>query len=149
MAKSKETFSKKEKEKKRQKQKQEKRQKMEARKAERASGQSQGGTLAWLDENGHLVDSPPDPKRRREFKVEDIAISVPRHEPASENDFRTGVVSFYNKAKGFGFINEPATGERLFFHVNDILEPLDESDQVRFFVERSARGFNAVHVSKQ
>lgn len=148
MAKSKETFNKKEKEKKRQRQKQEKRQKMEERKANRKSGQPQGGMIAWMDENGHLVDSPPDPKKKRVFKAEDIAISVPKQEPVSEDSFRTGTVSFFNKTKGFGFINEPATGERLFFHVNDILEQIDESDTVQFFVERGPRGFNAVQVMK-
>lgn len=64
MAKSRETFSKKEKEKKRLKLKQEKREKMEERKANKKNGRSLGEMIAYLDENGNLTDSPPDGRKK-------------------------------------------------------------------------------------
>lgn len=149
MAKSKETFNKKEKEKKKQKQKQDKRQKMEERKANKKSGNSLDGMMAYLDENGNLTDTPPDPKRKRAFALEDIQIGVPKQEDIIATDeFRTGIITFFNTAKGFGFINDQSTNERVFFHVNDILEPLEESNRVKFLLERGPRGLNAVQVAK-
>lgn len=146
MAKSKETFNKKEKEKRRLKQKQDKKQKMEERKANKKSG-IVNEMIAYLDENGNLTDVPPDPRRRQIFELENIQVGVPKQEYTADK-FRTGVVNFYNKAKGFGFINDLSTKERIFFHVKDILEPLEESDKVKFLVERGARGLNAVQVNK-
>jgi cold shock CspA family protein len=147
MAKSKETFNKKEKEKKRIKQRQDKQQKMEERKANKKKSNSLDDMMAYLDENGNLTDTPPDPRKKKVFAAENIQIGVPKQEDMPE-EFRNGTVTFYNKAKGFGFINDLTSGERLFFHVNDLLEPIEESDKVKFEITRSPRGLNAVQVSK-
>lgn len=64
MAKSRETFNKKEKEKKRLKLKQEKREKMEERKANKKNGKSLEDMMAYLDENGNLTNSPPDTRKK-------------------------------------------------------------------------------------
>jgi cold shock CspA family protein len=148
MAKSKETFNKKEKEKKRLKQKQDKQQRMEDRKAHKRDGNSLDGMMAYLDENGNLTDTPPDPSKKKIFKQEDIQIGVPKQEYSAEDEFRTGTVTFYNTAKGFGFINDTQTGDRIFFHVNDLQEQINESDKVKFMVERGPRGLNALNISK-
>lgn len=147
MAKAKETFNKKEKEKKRVKQRQDKRQKMEERKANKKKGKSLEGMMAYLDENGNLTDTPPDPRYKRIFKQEDIQIGVPKLEKTVE-EFSKGIVTYFNKPKGFGFINDSLTNERVFFHIKDILEPLEESNTVQFLLERGPRGLNAVEVSR-
>ncbi len=148
MGKSKETFNKKEKEKKRLKQKQDKKLKTEERKANKKDGNSLEGMMAYVDENGDLTDTPPDPLRKKVFKQEDIQIGVPKQEFTEENGFRTGTVSFFNTAKGFGFINDLATNERIFFHVNDMLEQVEESDKVQFLVKSGPRGLNAIQLKK-
>src|SRR6185436_15181707 len=99
MAKSKETFNKKEKEKKRLKQKRDKQQKMEERKSNKRDGNSLEGMMAYLDENGNLSDSPPDHTRKKVFKQEDIQIGIPKQEHIPRDEYRTGTVSFFNKAK--------------------------------------------------
>lgn len=58
MARSKESFSKREKEKKRLMRKQEKMQKMEERKADAKKGKSLEEMIAYVDENGNLSDEP-------------------------------------------------------------------------------------------
>ena len=148
MAKSKETYSKKEKEKKRLKQKQDKKLKQEDRKANKRDGNSLEGMMAYLDENGNLSSTPPDPSRKKVFLQEDIQIGVPKQEFSSEDSFRTGTVSFFNKAKGFGFINEDVSNERIFFHIKDMLEQVEESDKVKFQVERGPRGYSAILLSR-
>src|SRR5215467_12022555 len=91
MAKSKETFGKKEKEKKRLKQRQEKLEKMEERKANAKKGKSLDEMMAYIDENGNLSSTPPDPKKKIVFKQEDMNAGVPRHE--EEEVERQGIVS--------------------------------------------------------
>src|SRR4051812_39479022 len=61
MGKSGETFGKKEKEKKRLKDRQEKQEKMEHRKANAKKGKSLDEMMAYMDENGNLSSTPPDP----------------------------------------------------------------------------------------
>ena len=78
MAKSQQTFSKSEKEKKRLKKRQDKQKKMEARKAEREENGSAGIQFAYVDHNGNLTDTPPDPDLKVEIELEDIAVSVPK-----------------------------------------------------------------------
>ena len=65
MAKSQETFGKKEKEKKRKKLQQEKREKMEDRKANFKKGKTLDEMMAYIDENGNISSSPPDPRKRK------------------------------------------------------------------------------------
>jgi cold shock CspA family protein len=148
MAKSKETFGKKEKEKKRLKQRQEKQEKMEGRKASAKSGKSLNDMLAYIDENGNISATPPDPGKKITFKAEDMQISVPKYEPSEEEAIRAGIVSFFNESKGFGFINDARTGERIFVHVNNLTERIAENDKVNFEVESGDRGLSAFNVKK-
>ncbi len=149
MGKSGETFNKKEKEKKRAKQKKDKAEKMEERKANAKKGQSLDDMMAYIDENGNISSTPPDPNKRKVFKQEDMQIGVPKHIPGEdESSVRTGVVAFFNDEKGFGFINDLQTQERVFVHANNLSEPLKEGNRVNFEVEMGPKGPSAVNVKK-
>ena len=150
MAKSKETFNKKEKEKKRLKKLQDKREKMEERRANASKGKSLDDMMAYIDEDGNISSTPPDPKKRREINVEDIQLGVPRYQEEEADDTpRLGTLSYFDKGKGFGFINDAKTCERVFVHVNQLTEPISESDKVTYDVESGPRGLSAVNVKKQ
>lgn len=58
---------------------------------------------------------------------------------------KTGVVKFFNQAKGFGFI-KTETGEEIFVHVSGLKDEIRENDQVRFDVQEGKKGLNAVNV---
>jgi len=58
---------------------------------------------------------------------------------------KTGVVKFYNEAKGFGFIKSEA-GEEIFVHATGLQEEIREDDNVLFDVQEGKRGLNAVNV---
>lgn len=148
MAKSKETFGKKEKEKKRIKEKQEKREKMAERKAQAKKGKGLEDMMAYIDENGNISSTPPDPNKKKEFRAEDMQIGVPKYVPSEEDEQRTGIVSFFNNDKGFGFINDLQTKERIFVHVNQLQEPIGEGNKVTYEVESGPRGLSAVRVKK-
>jgi cold shock CspA family protein len=149
MAKSQETFGKKEKQKKKLKQRQDKAEKMEERKANAKKGKSLDEMMAYLDENGNLSSTPPDPKKKKIFKQEDMQIGVPKHVPGEAGDqMRTGVVTFFNDAKGFGFIKDVVTQESVFIHANQLSDPIKEHDKVTFEVEMGPRGASAMNVKK-
>jgi len=149
MGKSQETFGKKEKEKKKLKERQEKAEKMQERKANAKKGKSLAEMMAYIDENGNLSATPPDPKRMKIFKMEDMQISVPKPEARHQGEtIRTGVVTFFNDAKGFGFIKDLQTQESAFIHVNRLSEPIKEYDKVSFEVEMGPKGLNAINVKK-
>ncbi len=148
MAKSKETFNKKEKEKKRLKQRQEKLQKKEERKANTKKGQSLEDMMAFIDENGNLSDTPPDPRNKKSFKLEDIAIGVAKQSDIPEDENRTGTVTYFDESKGYGFINDQLTNERVFIHVNNLTEKINVSDKVMFKLGSGPRGLAAVDVKK-
>ena len=57
----------------------------------------------------------------------------------------TGVVKFYNEAKGFGFIKSE-NGEEIFVHATGLQEEIREDDNVVFDVQEGKRGLNAVNV---
>ena len=149
MGRSSETFSKKEKEKQRAKQRQEKAEKKEERKANAKKVKSLDEMMAYIDENGNISDTPPDPSKRRVVNQEDIQIGVPKHQHNEEDDApRLGTVSFFNDAKGFGFINDSQTGERVFIHINQLTEQIREGDKVIFEVEMGPKGPSALNVKK-
>jgi cold shock CspA family protein len=149
MAKSRETFGKKEKEKKKLKERKEKAEKMEERRANAKKGRSLEDMMAYVDENGNISSTPPDPKKKKIFKQEDMQISVPKLEdrPKAESE-RKGVVTFFNDEKGFGFINDLQTQERVFIHINQLSEPIKERDKVTFEVEMGPKGLSAINVKK-
>lgn len=60
-----ETFNKKELEKKRIQKRKEKLQRMEERKANAQKGASLEDMMAYVDENGNITSTPPDPTKRR------------------------------------------------------------------------------------
>lgn len=144
MAKSQDTFSKKEKEKKRLKKRKEKEIKKEERKASSKGGGLEN-MMAYIDEHGNIVDTPPDPTKKIEFDVESIEIGVAKRVDELP-EVKTGKIEFFNETKGFGFIKEIGTNEKFFVHVNGLLQPVKENDKVTFELEKGLKGMNAVKV---
>ncbi|HEU4608783.1 MAG TPA: cold shock domain-containing protein [Chitinophagaceae bacterium] len=146
MAKSKETYNKKSREQKRRKQREDKQQKMEERKLNAGKGKSLDDMLAYVDENGNISDTPPDPRQKKVFKAEDIQIAIP---PGNERDAsRKGKLQYFNEEKGYGFIIDSIHGERVFVHSSNISTPLELNDKVRFDTMNSEKGMIAINVSK-
>lgn len=150
MGRSQQTFSKTEKEKKRLKKREEKRKKMEARKLDKEENGSNGIPMAYVDHNGNLTDTPPDPSMKVKVKAKNIEIGIPKKEDIEE-DFdpvRKGKVSFFNDSKGYGFVVDVDTNEKYFMHISGIIDDVTENDKVTFELEKGQRGMNAVKVKK-
>ncbi|MCZ2846072.1 MAG: cold shock domain-containing protein [Candidatus Bathyarchaeota archaeon] len=150
MAKSQQTFNKSEKEKKRLKKREDKRKKMEARKLEKEESGKKGIEFAYVDHNGNLTDTPPDPSKKIKVKAKNIEISIPKTLESDREEIdpvRTGTVSFFDTSKGFGFIVDSENQEKYFCHVSGLIDEITEGNKVSFELEKGMKGMNAVKVT--
>jgi cold shock CspA family protein len=146
MGRSQESFHKKEIQKKKEKKRQDKEKKRLARK----EGEKKGGLddmIAYVDENGMLTDTPPDPSTKSKTKIEDIEVSVPKMDDSMKADpIHTGRLTFFNDSKGYGFIRDALTQDSVFVHVNDFEDDIMEGNMVSFEIEKGQKGPAAVRV---
>lgn len=130
--------------------KEQKRKAKEKKKAAKGDGDKKGSLddmIAYVDSNGVITDTPPDPDEKEEINAEDIETSVPKKEDLGEEDLiRKGTITYFNDQKGFGFIKDSKTQEDIFVHINDAQEDLKEGNLVSFEVVAGNRGPAAANV---
>jgi cold shock CspA family protein len=148
MAKSQITFSKKEKEKKKIQKRREKEEKMAQRKLENNKGKSFEDMLAYVDENGNISSTPADMSKIEEIKAEDISVSGYQVQHSTVSNVRRGKISYYNADKGYGFINDQKSQQRVFAHVNQFSEPFKEGDDVYYEIESGPKGDAAINIRR-
>jgi len=147
MARSQDTFNKRENEKKRLKKQKDKLQKKEERKSNSEKGKDFNDMIAYVDEFGNITSTPPDPKTREKIKQEDIIIGVARQAPPDPSELiRKGKVAFFNNSKGYGFIRDKVTNDSVFVHINGLIDSIQEGDSVTFETEKGPKGLNAIKV---
>ncbi len=146
MGRSQESFNKKEVRKKKEKKRLDKEKKRLARK----DGDKKGGLdnmIAYVDENGMLTNTPPDPTAKKKTKAEDIEVSIPKQDESMKADpIRKGKLTFWNDSKGYGFIRDSETQDSVFVHVNEFKDDIMEGNTVTFEVEKGLKGPAAVRV---
>ncbi len=141
-----ETWNKKEREKKKQQERNAKAEKKQERK-ENAKPKSFDDMLAYVDEDGNLSATPPDPRKARKIKLENIEIGVPKQKEVDPADLiRKGTITFFNESKGYGFIKDAQSQESIFVHVNGLKDAVKENSKVIFEIEMGHKGPNAVNV---
>jgi cold shock CspA family protein len=146
MGRSQETYHKKEVRKSKENKIKEKEQKRSARK-EKSKSSSLDDMIAYVDEEGMITSAPPFPGRKRKIKADGIEISVPRKNPDEGTmPLRKGKVTLFNESKGFGFIKDSETQEKVFVHVNDVGEEINEGSFVSFEIMKGRKGPTAVQV---
>jgi len=67
------------------------------------------------------------------------------------NIMQTGIVKWFNDAKGFGFIKPDAGGDDLFAHFSEIrsegFKSLQENQRVSFEVKNGPKGLQAANIT--
>jgi len=146
MGKSQETFNKKDVRNKKEKKRKEKEKKRLARKENEKRG-SLDDMIAYVDENGMITSTPPDPTKKKDIKLEDIETSISKRKTTEKADpIRKGTVTFFNGSKGFGFIRDSETQESVFVHVNNLLGQINEGNIVSFEKVKGPKGPVAMQV---
>ena len=145
MGKVRETFGKKDIRSKKEKKRKEKEQKRQERKENKGTG-SLDDMIAYVDEFGNITSTPPETQRTT-VSVEEIEIGVRKSaEPDPADLIHTGIVTFFDTTKGFGFIRDSSNQQDVFVHVNGLLESIKEGNKVNFEVIRGLKGLNAINV---
>jgi cold shock CspA family protein len=145
MSKARENFNKKEKEKQKLKKKKEKEEKREARKAN-TNKSDFDDMLAYVDEFGNITSTPPDPTKKVTVDASTIEIGVSRQEQRKAPAHRTGIVTFFNESKGYGFIKDQENHNSIFVHAKGLIDEIRDHDKVTFEIEMTPRGPSAIGV---
>lgn len=145
MGRSQETFGKKEVRNKKERKRKEKAQKRLERKEKEKSGKLED-MMAYVDEFGNITNTPPDPEyKKEEINAEDIELGIPRN-TEEEDPVRKGIVTYFNDDKGYGFIKDQKTKEKIFVHINNVLEDIKENNVVTYEVVMGQKGPAATQV---
>ncbi len=146
MSRSQETYNKKEvrnkKEKKRKK-------KEEKRAKKRVEGKKSNfdNMIAYVDEFGVITSTPPDPDDKTIVEAKDIELDMTRKDSDADPGYiRKGVLTFFNKSKGYGFIRDSESKQSVFVHVKNLLEPVEENSIVIFELGKGPKGPTAMKV---
>jgi cold shock CspA family protein len=146
MGRSQETYGKKEVRNKKEKKRKDKAQKKALRKSE-GKKSSFDDMIAYVDEFGRISTSPPDPDKKTVIIAETIELTSTKNKPENNAGFmRKGVVTFFNESKGFGFIRDLESSQRIFVHSNGLLEPIAENNLVVYEIVKGVKGTSAIKV---
>lgn len=146
MGRSQETFGKKEVRNKKEKKRKEKEQKRSLRKTE-GKKSSFDDMIAFVDEFGMITSNPPDPEKKTVVIAENIEIKVSKNRGETAGEpLRKGIVTYFNESKGFGFIRDLESNQRVFVHVNSLQDSVAENNLVNFEIVKGPKGPSAIKV---
>ena len=140
-----ETYNKKEREKKKAQKRKEKELKREARKDGESSGNLED-MMAYVDQNGFIRDTPPDPNMKKEVNAKSIELGVPQREKEEIDLVQEGMILYFDEGKGYGFI-KCSDDENIFVHQSNITGTATQGKKVKFAKEKGPKGWVAVRVT--
>lgn len=141
-----ETWNKREREQKKKNAKKQKEEKRLERKESASKNKSLDDMIAYVDEFGNLSNTPPE---RKAVTLDDIPPTVANsRELNNQSNTRTGTVDFFDTSKGYGFIKDAQTGERIFVHVSEATFELKEQIKLSFEVQKGPKGLVAVNLTR-
>ena len=138
------SFNKRELEKKRQSKKAGKQERKEQRRANKGGG-SLDDMIAYVDAFGNICESPDQMQTAPPTDTESIAIATPPREEQEPEPVK-GRVEYFDAGKGYGFIRNPETGDKYFFHVSNAPQGIAEGKAVQFEVGQDQRGLYATNI---
>lgn len=140
------TFNKKEREKKKAQKRKEKLLKRETKRDTDTSG-GLDDMMAYVDENGIIRDTPPDPSKKKKINAKNIELGVPAREKVEINPIIEGTLIFFDDQKAYGFIKCQEDDNSFFVHQNNITGSPKKGSKVKFEKEKGPKGWVAVRVT--
>lgn len=144
MARSQETFNKKNVRNKKEKKRKEK----EKRKLEKREEDTKDfdDMIAYVNEFGEISSTPFEDQKNAPKDVNKDKFEGKEDLVVEADDTNTGIIDYYNDDKGFGFIIEKGTKRKLFVHINDSKSKLKEGNKVKFTPLKEKKGWVAKEV---
>jgi cold shock CspA family protein len=103
--------------------------------------------IAYVDEFGKISATPPDPLKKTSVDASSIEISITRNKfETPVNTVRKGIVTFFNKSAGYGFIQDSDSKESVFVQQNNLLESIQKDNVVNFEIAKGPKGPVALKV---
>lgn len=130
-------------EKKKEQKKKDKQLRKEARKGNATS--SFDDMIAYVDANGNLTDTPPTIGLKEEIDPTSIAISTPKMQEIAQEPL-SATVDFFAPNRGYGFLRDTASGERVFFHISNAPDDITEGMHVSYEIGQGERGPAALNI---
>ncbi len=59
---------------------------------------------------------------------------------------KTGFIKFFNRKRGFGFIQSVETEDDVFVHITELEDKVSQGDFVKFRIAKSEKGLQATNV---
>ncbi|SDC80197.1 cold-shock protein [Niabella drilacis] len=140
-----ETWNKREREQRKRNAKKQKEEKKQERKENSGKVKSLDDMLAYVDEYGNLSETPPDRRSTASDYIPPVVANT--RELNAGDPTRTGVITFYDSNKGYGFIKDSVSGESVFVHINSASVQLKEQLKVAFELQKGPKGMVAVNVT--
>ena len=144
-----ENQAKKEQKKKKAQLRQDKAERAEMRRKNNDKGKALEEMYMYVDELGNLSSVPFAKSSIETARLDDIVFqTVPRRvQPSDVESARDGQIQYFDQAKGFGFITDLLTGQRVFVHSSELPRPVAEQERVTFLRKKNERGFFATNVT--
>lgn len=64
----------------------------------------------------------------------------------SSEKSKTGIVKFFNRSRGYGFIHSEETNNRVFVHISELKDRIRPGDHVKFEIKEGDKGPRAKNV---
>lgn len=141
--------AKKEQKKKKAQLRQDKAERAEMRRKNNDKGKPLEEMYMYVDEFGNLSPVPFNRSSIKPAHLDEIVFqTVPKAEQAAEMESaRDGQIQYFDQVKGFGFITDVLTGQRVFVHSSELPRPVKEQERVAFVRRQNERGFFATDVT--
>lgn len=136
-----ESYSKKENNKKKAQKKAEKLNKRELRKTVNNKGKSLDEMLVYVDVLGRLTDVHPSLQDKEKDLLE-------ASKEAKEDMMYQGSIYSYETNKGFGFIKQDTSNDKVFFHFKVLSQEVAVGDTVMFSKQLTEKGYRATRINK-
>lgn len=73
---------------------------------------------------------------------------LPREKDERVAAMRRGIIQFYLKERGFGYVRVPATGEEYHFLKKHLTEEVEDKEEIEFEVKETKQGLKANNIRR-